>query len=422
MSKIVRRVGLFQRSKTPLTLDGAKAVLERASADRRARAFSLSTRRSWSRTLLRLFRLGGTSEGNEIVWMHDGDTAFLSMLQSIASAKRRVWLESYILEPDIVGEKFLSALKEAASRNLDVRFLYDAFGSTGIDDDTCESLRDAGVRVVAFNPIFRFRRHQPIHMRDHRKILLVDDLGFTGGMNVSADYAGLQLGNGRFRDTHARLQGPCVRHLERVFIGSWREACGEKLSAKTEPAISTQTGCFAQVLGSNARRRRRHIQKALRRTVLRSTRSCFLTTPYFVPPRSLVRALNLAARRGVDVRILVAGDSDVPLARHASNHIAGRLLRNGVRIFELFGQTLHAKTATIDGIYGAVGSFNLDYWSYRRNLEVHVAAVDTELADELAAQFQVDLTASRELTLSDWRARGLWRRIVDAIAYFLMRV
>lgn len=419
MSKISSRSGLFKISKTPLTIAGAKEVLDRASADR-PRRFSVVAKRSWSRTLLRLFRLGGTSEGNQVTWLHDGDSAFSQMLQAIASARSRVWLESYILEPDSLGQKFLAALKAAAARNLDVRLLYDSFGSAAIDDEICEGLRADGVQVVAFNPILRFRRHLPVHMRDHRKILLVDEMGFAGGMNISADYAGPKLGNGRFRDTHAHLRGPCIKYLERVFIGSWREACGETLVA-TQPSSPAESGCFTQVLGSNARRRRRHIQKALRRTVMRSTHTCYLTTPYFVPPRSLVRALNVAARRGVDVRVLVAGDSDVPLARHASNHLAGRLLRNGVRIFELFGQTLHAKTAAIDSIYGAVGSFNLDYWSYRRNLEVHVAAVDTLLAVELEHQFHQDLKSARELTLADWRARGIWRRFRDALAYLLMR-
>lgn len=411
---------LMPANSGPLTLQNAKAILNRASSGRMQK-WPLSVSRAWNRLLVRLVRLGGTSEGNQVMWLHDGDLAFAKMLQAIHDAKQRVWLESYILEADALGQKFLLALQAAAERGLDVRLLYDAFGSALLDEEALRPMRAAGVHIVAFNPIWRFRRHQPLNMRDHRKILLTDQIGFAGGMNISEDYAGSTLGNGRFRDTHAHLQGPCVRHLERVFASSWREACGVDLRtyAGTE---AIEDGCFVQVLGSNARRRRRHIQKALRRTVIRATRHCYLTTPYFVPPRSLMRALNLAARRGVDVRILVAGDSDVPLARRASNHVAGRLLRNGVRIYELFGQTLHAKTTSIDGIYGSVGSFNLDYWSYRRNLEVHVAAVDARLAADLEAQFGNDISSAQEMTLASWRQRSFWQRCRDVFAYWLMRL
>lgn len=408
------------KSAGPLSLASAKALLTRASAGRLHR-WPPAVRGAWNRILVRLYRLGGTSEGNRVTWFSEGDVAFANMLRAMEKGKNRVWLESYIFVPDDLGQKFLHALRDAAARGLDVRLLYDAFGSSSLDEADLRPLRDAGVRIVPFNPIWRFRRKHPVNMRDHRKILLVDDTGFAGGMNISEDYAGPNMGNGRFRDTHARLEGPCVRHLGRVFANSWREACGESLSTDTSPS-PIEDGSFIQVLGSNARRRRRHIQQALRRTVMRSTNRCYLTTPYFVPPRSLVRALDVAASRGVDVRILVAGDSDVPLARRASNHLAARLLRRGIRMYELFGKTLHAKTASIDGIYGAVGSFNLDHWSYRRNLEVHVAAIDARLAAQLECHFHDDIRAAQEMTLQALRQRSVWQRLGDAVAYWLMRL
>jgi cardiolipin synthase len=248
-----------------------------------------------------------------------------------------------------------------------------------------------------------------------------DDIGFCGGMNVSVDYAGPALGNGRFRDTHARFEGPCVQDLARVFAASVHSATGERLAlpVRQEPYAS---GVFAQVLQSDVRRRRRHIQRALHQTVSRSGHHCFLTSPYFVPPPKLTSALVRAKRRGVDVKVLTAGLSDVPLVRLASQHLYGKLLRAGVGIYEMFGRTLHAKTATIDGIYASVGSFNLDRWSYLRNLEVNVAILDARLALELEERFASDLAMSQEVHLPTWEKRTPYERVLAWIAYQFLRL
>lgn len=398
----------------------ARQVLERTFPKLTARVRDRLAR-AWHLTLARLFPLGGSSEGNRLELYFDGDRAFLAMLEAIEGATTRVWLETYIFEPDALGLKVLDALARAAARGAHVILLYDAFGSPNLGPSHTRALVEAGGRAVAFNPLFAFRRRLPLVTRDHRKILIVDEIGFAGGMNVSREYAGTQLGNARFRDTHARLEGPSVRHLAAVFTGSFKEATGDELRLFPAPA-AREDGSFVQVLGSNARRRRRHIQRAMRQTVGRCLSRCYLTTPYFVPPKRLIHALIFAKRRGVDVRVLTAGDSDVPIVRRASLHLAGQLLKRGVRIYELFGHTLHAKTATLDGIYASVGSFNLDLWSYRRNLEVNVTVLDPDLARDLEAQFEEDLTHAKEIDYESWKARGLFARFVDWLAYQMMRI
>jgi cardiolipin synthase len=176
------------------------------------------------------------------------------------------------------------------------------------------------------------------------------------------------------------------------------------------------------VLDSDARRERRAIQRALRHTVSRAVHHAFITTPYFVPPRRLRRAMTRAARRGVDVRILTAGLSDMPVVRWAGQHVYDRMLRSGVRIYELFGQALHAKTVTIDGLYSAVGSFNLDRWSDRRNLEVNIAILDPGLAQRLEDRFHQDLERAREIRLEDWTRRAWLVRLLQWLAYQVMRL
>jgi cardiolipin synthase len=376
--------------------------------------------RTWWRTLRRLFPLGGHSHGNEVTIYNNGDDAFTAMFAAIEGARSLVWLETYILLPDALGRRVLDALRAAAERGLQVVLLHDAVGSSELRTSDTKPLRDAGVDVVTFNPLFRRRRLSGALMRDHRKILIADDVGFAGGMNISEDYAGPLLGNERFRDTHARITGPAVAALADVLARSYRVATKRTLPI-LPPAAEHDDGVFTQVLRSDVRRRRRHIQRALRQTIGRSMTRCWLTTPYFVPPPKIVRALKRAARRGVDVRVLTAGTSDVPIVRRASHHLYGRLLRAGVRIFELSGQTLHAKTATIDGLYAMVGSFNLDHWSWHRNLEVTLTIVDPDCAAQLTEQFERDLSRAAEVELTGWR-RGRIEKVIDWIAYQLMKL
>jgi cardiolipin synthase len=167
---------------------------------------------------------------------------------------------------------------------------------------------------------------------------------------------------------------------------------------------------------------RRAIQRALRITARHSMHRCWITTPYFVPPARLIRAINRAASRGVDVRIITAGRSDVPIVSRAAQHIYGLLLNRGVRIFEMHETTLHSKTLIMDGLFTMVGSFNLDAWSDERNLEVMVGMLDAEVARTAQDQFERDLAASVEVTLATWQRRSLLKRAWHWLAYQLMRI
>lgn len=387
----------------------------------------------WRTTAARLMRLGGDSAGNELVLFVDGDSAFDTMLAAIGSARRRVWLEVYIFAPDALGRRVLQALEAAARRGVEVRLLVDDLGSDELQDLHVQPLRAAGGTVVRFNPgrwsrllPFAHRaglKHPlPMSLRDHRKILIVDDdHGFCGGMNISADYGGPRLGNGRFRDTHLLVSGPAVVELGAVFGLSWQHATGTTLDPLpvARPHVD---GGHVQILGSDRFLRRRLIQRALYTAVQRSVRSVLLTAPYFIPPPRLLRALRMAAKRGVDVRVLTAGVSDVPIAVAAARHVYGSLLESGVRIYELQRQTLHAKTAVVDGVYAHIGSFNLDRWSFDRNLEVVAMSLDPGVGAALEQVFFADVDASLEVQLDTWRQRDLRARLWGRIAWWLCRL
>ena len=179
---------------------------------------------------------------------------------------------------------------------------------------------------------------------------------------------------------------------------------------------------FVQILQSNVRRNKLHIQKAMRLTLNCASNNCYMSTPYFLPPQSLKKSLINAGKRGIDVRILTAGVSDVPMVRMASQHVYSVLLRNGIRIYEYFGATLHAKTATIDGIYSSIGSFNLDIWSHLYNLEINMSTLDHKTAAQLEDQFMRDLQQSTEVTLADLESRSFIKRAIYWSAYHLLRI
>jgi len=396
-------------------------LLEREHALRHRPRFARP--RQWLRTARSLRCLGGVSTGNHVEVCCDGDLLLESLWRDIDRATKSVLIETYCLGSDPVGRRTVESLVQARARGCEVLVLYDTVGSMPVEAGLTARLQEAGGRVIAFHPL-RFGALSKFLTRDHRKIAIIDHtIAYCGGMNISEEYAGPRYGTARFHDCHLRLEGPCIDDLAMILLDSLHEATGEDRAehpALTVPAM-IEGGVLVQTLGSNARRNVRSIQRALRCAIRRAGDRCWITTPYFVPPLRLRRAMSHAARRGVDVRLLTAGESDVPIARLAGRYVYDRLLRDGVHIYEMFGRTLHTKRATVDGILGTVGSFNLDTWSDRRNLEVAVTVLDTTLVEELEQHFLVDLKQSREVTL-DGLARQRWHhRALQWGAYQLLR-
>jgi len=386
-------------------------VLERVSDPKwRRRLYT------FERVFQRLLPLGGMSEGNHIEVFRERDLIFEQMLLAISKASKRVWLETYIFEPDKTGLQFREALMKAALRGCEVILIYDHFGSSRLSNIFLEPLFKAGAQAFVFNPIWPWRRQGPLLFRDHRKILVIDeDESFCGSLNISSNPTF------KFRDTVMHIKGPATLDLIKLFLDSFYETTGQEKKNLKRPK-KYQDGVMAQVLGSNQRRKLISIQKSMELTLRRAKHTCYFTTPYFLPYDALRKAMIDAAKRGVDVRVLTAGLSDVPLMRFASHHVYEQFLKAGIRIYELFGQTLHAKTAEIDGVYASVGSYNLDHWSARRNLEVNVSVIDQHLASQLESHFYDDLKTAREIFLPVWKNRSYFRRILNFLAYQIMRL
>lgn len=371
-------------------------------------------------------------DGNRVRLLRNGVAAYPEMLAAIASANDQVLLEMYWFGSDSIGRKFAAALAAAAMRGVEVSVIYDAVGSVGASYEMFDQLERAGARVIEFNPIAPWKRRfrlDRLTRRDHRKILIVDGrTGFTGGINIADYWLPIDDGGAGWRDDMVRIDGPAVAGLSDCFMLTWarlrgpeRKLVGYAAEPPAPGARRTGYGQPVRVLGQHFLRAQRQISRAYLHYLRRADRRIFIANSYFVPDRRILRALAQAARRGVDVRIMVPGQSDVDIVRHASRAVWGRLLRAGVRIFEWDESVLHAKSAVVDGLWSTTGTFNFDYLSLRLNLEVNVSVLDSQFAHLLEASFEQDFEHCREVMLVDFRFRPLGQRLLEFIAYRLRK-
>jgi cardiolipin synthase A/B len=363
--------------------------------------------------------------GNEVSLHRDAVEAYPAMLDAINGAREQVLLEMYWFASDRAGRRFAEALGAAAARGVEVAVLYDAVGSIGADPGMFAELKRAGAHVVQFGPVAPWRRRfrlERLTRRDHRKILVVDgELGFTGGCNIADPWLPLEDDGRAWRDDMVSVRGPAVRALMLSVLGIWRRTGGVPLLhiRRSEPELArVEGGMRVSVLGeASFLRERREISRAYIRELYRARQRAWIRNAYFVPDRAVRRALGRAALRGVDVRVLVPGESDVEIVRHASRATWGYLLRRGVRIFEFESRILHAKSAVIDGHWSTIGTFNLDYLSLRSNLELNVSVDDEVFGATMEGSFLRDLEQSREIERGAFRFRSLGERLLELVAY-----
>jgi cardiolipin synthase len=347
---------------------------------------------------------------HRLALLKDGGQTFSAMLAAIAEARKTICLETYILRGDRTGKRFAEALSERANAGVEVNLLYDAWGSS-VPAALVEALHQAGVRTLAFHPLRFSGRHRELigrlTRRDHKKSLIIDSrVAFTGGINISDDYAAIEDGGAAWRDTHLRIEGPAALELEYFFLTTWRRGGGAPVDAPRYGGDGRRPDPHVLVITSDLRRGRHGIREAYREAIASANKRIFISNAYFLPTLRFLRGLADAARRGVDVRVMVAGTTDVPTVLHASRSIYEILLGAGVRMFEWQGRVLHAKTAVVDGYWSTVGSSNLDHQSLRYNLEANAVVRSARFAAAMEEMFQQDLESCEEILPARWRERG----------------
>lgn len=361
---------------------------------------------------------------NQVALLKDGEQTFPAMLEAIAAARNTVCLETYIIQDDSSGRRFVTALIERARAGVEVLLMYDSWGSV-VSGQSLSEMKDAGVKVLQFRPwkyLGSFHRAlAKVRRRNHRKSLIVDGVvGFTGGLNLSDDYASKADGGAAWRDTHIRIIGPDAQALERLFLTTWVQYKGLHFDTSRFKR-SNYSGCEnLRVVGNDFAIERKGIRRAYESAFEKARSRIYITNAYFLPPTKMIRSLVTAARRGVKVAVILAATTDVKLVLYAARGLYAKLIKNGVEVHEwAAGPVLHAKTAVVDGVWGTVGSSNLDPLSLRENLEVNAIVIDPRFGVALESMFEEDLTHCRRITMEEVRQYGFIQRI---LSWFALRV
>ena len=358
--------------------------------------------------------------GNRFVLLSDSEQYFERMLQAIEASTGYVLLEMYLVESGIVAGRFVEALGRAARRGVRACVVFDGFGSLKLAASYKRTLAEAGVELRLFNPI-RLRTRLKNFLRDHRKLLLVDGrVAYVGGVGLTDEFAIPGPPGQPWRDLVVEIAGPVLADWQRAFDRTWRRA-GGSLDIP-DPACPEMTGgADGRVALSEARARSMLANGVVRRIEAACNRA-WIMSAYFVPSRRFRKALRRAARRGVDVRLVVPGPlTDHPWVRQAARRYYGKMLRSGVRIFEYQPRMLHAKMILCDD-WVSIGSSNLDRWSFKWNLEANQEVQDADFASAAAAVFEGDCAHSELLSRRNWGQRAWVGRLQERIAGALDRM
>ena len=355
----------------------------------------------------------------------NGPTFYEAELEAIRGAERSVNLEAYIFQKGEIGQRFVTALTERSQAGVTVNVVLDGVGSAGVGKNFFSDLKKAGGNVVWYNGM-KWNKLPHFNNRTHRELLVVDGrTAFIGGAGVADHWFKDKSKHPRWRDTMVKVEGDAVPHLQATFAENWLESCGEVLFG---PDHFVRQECERQgdVLivnstpsGGGATRARMLFQVLL----ASATKTIHITTPYFLPDRSVIDELVRAVReRNVEVVVLVPGKrSDHMLTRSSSRHAYGKLLKAGASIHEYEPSMIHAKILLIDSIWGVVGSTNFDNRSFGINDEVNLAARDPDFTQRLQQDFAKDLACSRKVTYQEWKRRPVLERAPELLGWVLER-
>jgi cardiolipin synthase len=349
-------------------------------------------------------------DGNRVSDLQNGAEIFPPMLEAIRGARKSITFETYIYWSGDVGRRFAEALSERARAGVPVHVLLDWIGSSKMEPEFLEQLREAGVEVERFHEP-RWYTLSRLNNRTHRKLLVVDGtIAFTGGVGIADQWDGDAQDPEHWRDTHYRLEGPAAATFQSVFLDNWTKATGRVLHGPAYfPAIEPAGGTSAQMVSSSPSGGSEAIHLMYLLALAAARESVVLSSSYFVPDDATVQALVAAVKRGVSVRIVTPGPLiDTKIVRAASRARWGELLAAGVRIAEYQPTMYHVKMLAIDGLFVSVGSTNFDNRSFRLNDEANLNVYDTGFAQEAVRVFDADWAKSAPVTFEAWSKRP-WR-------------
>lgn len=368
---------------------------------------------------------------NSVQLLLNGEAKFPALLEALEGAKHHIHLEYYIYEDDDTGNAIADILMEKARQGVEVRFLYDDFGSHGLGRRWIKKLDEAGVETAPFYKIKLYALANRLNYRNHRKIVVIDGVKtFVGGINISDRYRNdAKTANDLYwRDTHLMIHGPGAWFLQHLFVSDWN-FCSQKQLAFAPAYFPHESGPgrishdLVQIASSGPDSSLPVIAHAHLLAICSARERILITTPYFIPGENLMDALMIAAKSGVEVKLLIPGISDSRIVNAAARSYYSELLPHGVRIFTYEKGFVHAKTMTIDDDLSVVGSSNMDYRSFELNFEVDAVIYGKEFTGRLQKAFYDDLKHATEIAAEEWLNRpryiNLWEKLIRLLSPFL---
>lgn len=359
--------------------------------------------------------------GNRFEVLLNGDKIFPSMLAGIRSAQCTITFETFIYWSGTIGEEIARALSDKARAGIAVHVLLDWVGASKMDRRYLRMLHEAGAEVIKY--------HKPhwtglgrMNDRTHRKLLVIDGrIGFTGGVGIADEWSGHAQDEKHWRDTHFRVEGPVVGHMQAVFMDNWVKSTGNVLhGAQYFPALDAAGEGLAHMFSSSPSGGSDDMQLMYLMAITAAAQTIDLSSAYFVPDKLTINAIVEAAKRGVKVRIITPGKRiDTHTVREASRASWGALLAAGVQMYEYQPTMFHCKLLVVDEYLVSVGSTNFDNRSFKLNDEANLNIYDRDFACQQTAIFDADAAHAKRITLDDWRSRSLIEKLLERVVALL---
>lgn len=362
---------------------------------------------------------------NDVKLLLNGESKFPDVLESLKNAKHHIHIEYYIYEDDEIGKAIGKVLKQKAAEGVEVRFIYDDFGSKSMKKSFIKDLESSGVEVFPFYKIKLLFFANRINYRNHRKIIVIDGkTGYVGGINISERYANPNSRNLYWRDTHLKISGSAVLSLQRVFMSDWNFCAQQNIGVLKEyfpikNIFENNTKKLVQIVFSGPDSDHPNIMFALMQAIIMAKKEILITTPYFVPDTSFINALKIAKLSNVSIKLLVPGVSDSFLVNATSNSYYQELLETGIEVYKYTKGFVHAKTMVCDGFVSTIGTANLDQRSFDLNFEINAFVYDAEFSNELREAFLNDLKNATKLELESWKNRSYFVQFIERVARLL---
>ncbi len=360
--------------------------------------------------------------GNEVKLLINGENKFPEVLEALKNAKHHIHIEYYIFEDGEIGEQIKNILIQKAQEGVQVRFIYDDFGSRSIRKELVDELIGGGVQAFPFYKILFIIFANRVNYRNHRKIIVIDGhTGFVGGINVSDRYIN-KPGQLFWRDTHVKITGPGTYYLQYLFICDWNFCSGKHLKLErdffcTKPI--TNGKAVIQIAASGPDSDVPTLMFSMVQTIGLAEKELLITSPYFIPGESILNALHVAAMSGVQVKLLVPDKSDSALVNAAARSYYGEILDAGVEIYLYQKGFVHAKTLVSDGQLAIIGTANMDHRSFELNFEVNSMIYDIAIAEQLRDAFYKDIRDARKINPITWKKRPFYKQLPEKVARLL---